>query len=185
VSGLIILIERPIRVGDTVTVGAFSGTVSRIRMRSTTITDWGRKEVLVPNKAFLTDTLVNWTLSNPMTRLIINVGVAYGSDPALVHRVLLETSEANSLVLKEPAPVVLFMEFGDHALNFEVRVFVRKLTDRFPLTHELHMAIMRAFQERGTGKWLILTFSLQPIFRRPATTLCSAPSKKPCAMMPE
>jgi potassium efflux system protein len=147
VSGLIILIERPIRVGDTVTVGAFSGTVSRIHMRSTTITDWDRKEVLVPNKAFLTDTLVNWTLSDPITRLIINVGVSYGSDPALVHRVLSETCEANPLVLKEPAPVVLFMEFGDSALNFEVRVFVRKLTDRFPLTHELHMAIMRAFHE--------------------------------------
>jgi potassium efflux system protein len=149
VSGLILLIERPIRVGDTVSVGTFSGTVSRIRIRSTTITDWDRKEVLVPNKTFLTDTLVNWTLSDPITRLIITVGVAYGSDPALVHRVLLETSEANPLVLKEPAPVVLFMEFGDSALNFEVRVFVRKLTDRFPLTHELHMAIMRAFREHS------------------------------------
>jgi potassium efflux system protein len=101
----------------------------------------------VPNKLFLNDTLVNWTLSDPITRLIISVGVAYGSDPALVQRVLLEVAAANPLVLNEPAPVVLFLAFGESSLNFEVRVFVRELTNRFPLTHQLHMAIEQAFRD--------------------------------------
>ncbi|HIC1043844.1 TPA: mechanosensitive ion channel domain-containing protein, partial [Escherichia coli] len=80
VSGIIILFERPVRIGDTVTIGSYSGTVSRIRIRATTVTDFDRKEVIIPNKAFVTERLINWTLSDTVTRIIIQVGVAYGSD---------------------------------------------------------------------------------------------------------
>lgn len=86
VSGLIILFERPVRIGDTVTIGTFSGTVSKIRIRATTITDFDRKEVIIPNKAFVTERLINWSLSDTVTRVVIRLGVAYGSDTDKVKR---------------------------------------------------------------------------------------------------
>jgi potassium efflux system protein len=147
VSGLIILFERPVRIGDTVTVGDVTGTVSRIRIRATTITDWDRKELVIPNKTFVTDRLINWTLSDPITRVTIKVGVAYGSDTGLTHRVLLEVAKANPLVLEEPPPAVLFLGFGESSLDFEVRIFARELADRLPLIHEMHMAIEEALRK--------------------------------------
>ena len=146
VSGLILLLERPIRVGDTVTLGNLTGTVSRIHIRATTITDWDRKEIVVPNKTFITSSLINWTLSDSITRVVIPVGVGYDSDPARVHEILLARAVAHPLVLKEPAPRVLFLAFGESALKFEVWVFVRELTNRLPLTHELHNRILEALR---------------------------------------
>ena len=149
VSGLIILLERPVRVGDTVTVGEISGVVTRIRMRATTITDWNRKELVVPNKNFITGELVNWSLSDPILRLDFLVGIAYGSDTALAHRVMLEECRQHPLVLDHPEPNVFFIGFGDNSLNFEVRVFVAETTNvsRTRITHDLHMNIDRACRE--------------------------------------
>lgn len=149
VSGIIILLERPIRVGDAVTLENFSGTVTRIRIRATTITDWDRKEIVIPNKTFITGSLINWSLSDPITRIVIPVGVAYGSNTTLVHKVLLDVAKSNPMVLDEPEPAVLFLKFGESSLNFEVRVFVRQLADRLPLTHELHDSIHRALAKHG------------------------------------
>lgn len=149
VSGLIILFERPFRIGDTVTVGSVTGTVSRIRIRATTITDWDRKELIVPNKAFITDQLVNWTLSDPVLRVIVPVGIAYGSDTALARQLLMEVATSNSRALKDPPPQVWFMGFGDSSLNFEVRVFVMGLPELLPTTHELHEGIDAAFRRHG------------------------------------
>ena len=149
VSGLIILFERPVRIGDTVTVGDITGTVSRIRIRATTITDWDRKELVIPNKAFVTDRLINWTLSDPITRVTVRVGVAYGSDTVLAHRVLREVAEANPLVLEQPPPAVLFVGFGESSLDFEVHIFVRELPNRLPLIHEMHMAIEQALRKHN------------------------------------
>jgi potassium efflux system protein len=146
-SGLIMLFERPVRIGDTVTIGDLSGTVSRMRMRATTITDWDNKEIIVPNKMFITDRLINWTLSDPITRVIIPVGIAYGSDTNLAYRVICETAEQNPIVLEEPQYQVFFLGFGESSLNFELRVFVRDLGDRLRVRHELHMAINKAFAE--------------------------------------
>ncbi len=146
VSGLIILFERPIRVGDTITVGGISGTVSRIRIRATTISDWDRKELIVPNKTFVTDRLINWTLSDPITRIVVPIGVAYGADPLEAHRIILEAIRSIPLVMEDPEPTVFFVGFGESALNFEVRVFVKELENRMPLTHELHMAIHQALR---------------------------------------
>jgi potassium efflux system protein len=144
VSGLIILFERPIRVGDTVTVGDVTGTVSRLRIRATTIIDWNNKEVIVPNKSFITDLVVNWTLSNSVTRLIVRVGVAYGSDMAKVQEVIAAAVRSVPAVLAEPVPSVLFMGFGDSSLDLEVRACISDLSKRLSTLHELHMAINTA-----------------------------------------
>ena len=146
VSGLILLFERPIRIGDTVTVGNLSGTVSRIRIRATTITDWDRKEMVIPNKMFITGQLTNWTLSDPITRIILPIGIAYGSDIKLAQKVMLQAVEANPLVLKDPEPRVFFLSFGPSSLDFEVRVFLKDLADRAPLTHELNISIEQALR---------------------------------------
>lgn len=149
VSGLIILFERPVRVGDTVTIGEVSGTVSRIQIRATTITDWDNKELIIPNQTLVVEPLINWTLSDQITRIIFMVGIAYGSDTEKVHRIMMETIAANPLVLEEPSPTVFFVGFGDSSLDFEVRVFVKERIQRMPLTHELHMALEKALRENG------------------------------------
>lgn len=147
VAGIILLFERPARVGDTVTVGTITGTVTKIRIRATTILDWDNKELIVPNKDFVTGNLVNWTLSNPNLRLIIRVGIAYGSDTRLATRLLYEVAENNPNVLRTPEPVVIFNEFGDSTLNFELRVFVDDLVMYRRLKHDLHLEIDDQFRE--------------------------------------
>ncbi|MGI9220475.1 MAG: mechanosensitive ion channel domain-containing protein, partial [Woeseiaceae bacterium] len=147
VAGLIILFERPVRVGDTVTVGQLTGTVSRVRIRATTITDWDRKEILVPNKAFITEQVVNWTLSDPITRVVIPVGVAYGSDAEQVHKVIGNTLESLPLVLQEPPPKVYFTGFGDSSLEFTIHAYLRELSDRMPMVHAIHDAILKTLRE--------------------------------------
>lgn len=149
VSGIIILFERPIRVGDTVTVGEDSGTVTRLRIRATTITDWDNKEILVPNKSFITDRVVNWTLSDPVTRLLLRVGVAYGTDEALAQKTIAEAVKSVSAVLEEPGFSVLFVGFGESSLDFEVRVFVSELSKRLPTLHALNSAINGALSRAG------------------------------------
>lgn len=151
VSGLIILLERPIRVGDTVTVGSISGVVTQIRMRATTITDWNRKELVVPNKSFITGELINWSLSDPILRLDCAVGIAYGSDTTLAHKVMLQVAKEHPLVLDQPEPNVFFLGFGDNSLNFEVRVFVSETANsaRTRTIHDLHMAIDQACRKHN------------------------------------
>ena len=149
VSGLIMLFERPIRVGDIVTVDGQSGTVSRIRMRATTITDWDNKEIIVPNKKFITDRVTNWTLTSPITRVVINVSLALGADTKLAERLMLEIACAHKLVLAKPVPTVFFTQFAESALNFELRVFVKEPADRMPVLNDLHMALNEIFQKHG------------------------------------
>ena len=147
VSGLIILFERPVRVGDTVTVGNLTGSVTKVRIRATTITDWDRKEIIVPNKSFITDQVINWTLSDPITRIVIDVGISYGSDVELAHRVMEDALKAQPLILDEPAPMVYFMGFGDSSLNFKLYVFARQLSDRLLIMHAVHEDILHALRK--------------------------------------
>ncbi|AJJ01954.1 mechanosensitive ion channel family protein [Yersinia pseudotuberculosis] len=147
VSGLIILFERPVRIGDTITIGTYSGTVSKIRIRATTITDFDRKEVIVPNKAFVTERLINWSLSDTITRIIIKVGVAYGSDLEKVKEVLLQAAHANSRVMTDPEPQVFFLNFGSSTLDHELRLYVRELRDRSYTVDELNRAIDKLCRE--------------------------------------
>jgi potassium efflux system protein len=149
VSGLVILFERPVRVGDTVTVGQLTGSVSRVRIRATTITDWDRKEIIVPNKSFITEQVINWTLSDPITRVVVPVGISYGSDVQLAHSVMEKTLQELPLVLDDPEPSVYFMGFGDSSLNFNLYVYSRQLADRLPLMHAVHEAILRALRDNG------------------------------------
>ena len=149
VSGLIILLERPIRVGDTVTLGGVSGTVARIRIRATTIVDWDRRELIVPNKEFITGQLVNWTLSDQLLRIVVSVGIAYGSDTKLAERTLLEVARACSYVVDEPAPTVVFESFGDSCLDFELRAYIASFDDYWHARHDLRMRITDAFRAAG------------------------------------
>lgn len=149
VSGLIILFERPVRVGDVVTVGTVEGRVSRIRMRATTLRDWDRREMVIPNREIITTKLINWTLSDPVTREIIQVGVAYGSNTQLTHDTLMRVATQCRWVLTDPAPRVLFRRFGESTLHFELRVFIAT-RDYWPdLIHDLNMNIERALGEAG------------------------------------
>jgi len=147
VSGLIILFERPMRVGDTVTVGDVTGTVTRIRIRATTITDWDRKELVVPNKEFITGRLINWTLSDTIIRMVFPVGIAYGSDTALAEELLVRVARQNELVLEEPKPMVIFKGFGDSALDFELRVFIPNMESYLAVWHQINMAIDGEFRQ--------------------------------------
>lgn len=147
VSGLILLFERPFRVGDVITVGDLTGRVTRIRTRATTILDFDNREIFVPNRSFITGQLLNWTLSDTTTRITIKVGVVYGSDPELVHRLLLQAAMANPLVLREPEPRSWFVAFGPSSLDFELRVFVGTLNDRLQAQSDLHREIARLLRE--------------------------------------
>jgi len=147
VSGIILLFERPIRVGDMVTIGGVTGTVARIRIRATTLVDWDRKEQIIPNRTFVTQDLTNWTLSDPITRVTLRVGVAYGSDVNKVQEILAKVASKNERVVSDPAPEVFCVGLGESSIDFEVWVFVKDLEDIMPLSHEIHASIARALTE--------------------------------------
>ena len=147
VSGLIILFEKPVRIGDVVTIGNLSGTVSRIRIRATTITDFDRKEIIVPNKVFVTDQLINWSLSDTVTRVTVKIGVAYGSDLATTRQLLYRVAKENPRVLSDPEPMVFFLSFGASTLDHELRIHVRELADRNPVIDEINRRIDELFRE--------------------------------------
>jgi potassium efflux system protein len=160
ICGLIVLFERPFRVGDTVTIGDINGTVSRIRIRATTVVDWDRKELIVPNKEFIVGRLINWSLSDKNIRIRIPVGIAYGSDTKLAEELLVQTARKNPRVLSEPVPEAIFMGFepvpeaifmgfGDNSLDFELRVYINGIENWWPMLHELNVAIDNAFKEAG------------------------------------
>jgi potassium efflux system protein len=149
ISGLIILIERPVRVGDVVTVGDVSGTVSRVQIRATTIRTWDRTELLVPNKEFVAGRVLNWSLSDEITRLYLTVGIAYGSDVEKALRLIEEAAKEHPEVIADPAPFVTFEAFGDNALVLGLRCFVQDLEIRLQTLTDLHRAINRKFQDAG------------------------------------
>lgn len=149
VSGLILLFERPIRMGDTVTVGEVEGSVSRIQMRATTVTDWNRKEIVIPNKEFVTGRIINWSLSDQIIRVVVRVGVAYGSDTRRAKEILLQVAARDTRVLDTPRPKAFFLEFGDSSLNLELRAFVKDIDDFMVVRDSLHDAIDDAFKKAG------------------------------------
>jgi potassium-dependent mechanosensitive channel len=149
VSGIILLFERPIRVGDTVTVGDISGKVSRIQIRATTIVDWDQKELIVPNKMFITDKVINWTLTDSVTRVVIPIGIAYDADEERALLIMKQVIEESPLILKEPEPTVYFSGFGESSLDFSLRVFVRDMEDRLPVADDIRRRIRHAFKEHN------------------------------------
>ena len=149
ISGIIILFERPVRVGDLISIDNTIGTVSRIQIRAITITDPDNFEVLVPNKAFITGTVKNWSLTTPITRLVVKVGIAYASDVGVAQKILLDIAAAEESVLESPAPTALFLGFGDSSLELELRVFVGRIEHRLATLHNLHTAVHAAFRDAG------------------------------------
>lgn len=149
VSGLILLAERPVRIGDVVTIGDVSGTVLRIQARATTVTDFENKEVIIPNKAFITGSVVNWTLTDRITRLAITIGVAYGSDIARVQGLLLGAVAVHPEVLRDPPPGVFLVAFADSAITFQISAYVDSLDKRQRVQHELSLAVERVLREGG------------------------------------
>jgi potassium efflux system protein len=149
ISGLILLFERPIRVGDLVTVGNVTGTVSKIRIRATTILNWDRQELIIPNKNFITGEFINWTLTDTVNRIRIEVGIAYGSDVAKALGLMLEAALEHPEVLAEPKPQVTFEGFGDNALLLVLRAYLGALDNRLATITELHQAIYTKFHAAG------------------------------------
>jgi small-conductance mechanosensitive channel len=150
VSGLIILFERPFRVGDVLDVGGQRGTVTSVGLRASILQLWDGTETLIPNSTLLENNLTNWTYSNRKVRFTVSVGAAYGSDPRLVIQLLNEVAERHGLVEKEPKPQVLFTEFGDSTLTFELRFWVDVTrANAAQVSSDLRMMIAGAFAEHG------------------------------------
>lgn len=150
ICGLVILFERPIKVGDRIVVGEVEGDVVHIGSRSTTVVSNDNISIIVPNSSFITENVVNWSHNDRKVRFRIPVSVAYGTDLALVERVLLEVAAANPDVLENPAPGVRLMEFGDSGLGFELRVWSTTLIQkRGLLTSSLNVAIYQTFREHN------------------------------------
>ncbi len=149
VAGLILLYERPIRLGDVVTVGEVSGRVTKIKIRATTVHQFNNHELIVPNKEFITGQLINWTLSDNIIRSEVLVGIAYGSDTQLAKKILLKVAQDHPKVLKTHKPDVLFTAFGSSSLDFKLRCFVAGYDDLIPTQSELHFQVNDAFAEAG------------------------------------
>jgi len=172
VSGLIILFERPVRIGDIVTIDNVSGKVSRIQIRATTITDFDRKEYIVPNKEFVTGRVLNWTLSDKTNRIKIDVGVGYGNDTMLARALLVKVARENTSVMDDPEPIATFEGFGDSCLMLSLRCFIPGLDGRLQVVTDLHEAIDREFKVQG----LEIAFPQQDIHIRSVASIPVASS---------
>jgi potassium-dependent mechanosensitive channel len=149
VSGLILLFERPIQLGDTIEIGALIGDVRRIGVRSSTIRTWEGAEVIVPNGNLISDQIINWTLSDRHRRIDLAVGVAYGSDPQRVLDLLLEVARADPATLPEPPPVALFLGFGDSSLDFSLRFWTSHFESWFVVKSDVAVSVHAALREAG------------------------------------
>ena len=174
VSGLILLIERPIRIGDVVTIDGVTGTISRIQIRATTIVDLENKEFVVPNKEFVTGRLLNWTLSNKSIRVVIEVGVAYGTDTDKARKILADVAYQHPDVQNDPEPIATFDGFGDSSLNLALRCYLPDVSQRLKTITELHEQINQAFAKGG----IEIPFP-QLDLHLPANSVATAPVSTP------
>jgi potassium-dependent mechanosensitive channel len=149
VSGIILLFERPIRAGDTVEIDGEWGTIKKIGLRSTVVVTFTQSELIVPNADLVSQKVTNWTLTNPMTRMAIPVGVAYGSDVQKVLEILTGTGHVHPAIVDEPPPMALFTGFGDSSLDFELRIWVSDISFRLLAKSAVLSEIDRRFREEG------------------------------------
>jgi len=149
VSGLILLYERPIRVGDVIEVGTASGTVTHIGIRSSTIKTFQGAEVVLPNSNLVSNQLTNWTLSDQVRRVEIDVGVAYGSDVVKVQEILLLAARGHVDVLSDPAPLALFTGLGDSALTFQLRFWTAQFGQYVTTGSEVRTAVVEKLGAAG------------------------------------
>lgn len=149
ISGLIILFEKPIRIGDTVTIRNLTGTITKINTRATTLSDWDRKEIIVPNKAFITEQFTNWSLSDPVTRVVLTVPAPAEANSQEVTQLLLHAAKNSSLVLDNPAAEAYLIDIQQGIQIFELRVYASEMGHRMPMRHELYQNILAGFQQHS------------------------------------
>lgn len=149
ISGLIILFEKPIRIGDTVTIRDLTGSITKINTRATTISDWDRKEIIVPNKAFITEQFINWSLSDSVTRVVLTVPAPADANSEEVTQLLYTAAERCSLVIDNPPPEVFLVDLQQGIQLFELRIYAAEMGHRMPLRHEIHQLILAGFREHG------------------------------------
>ncbi|MGQ9498766.1 MAG: mechanosensitive ion channel family protein [Dissulfurimicrobium sp.] len=152
VSGLILIFEKPIKKGDWIVAGGTEGHVKRIGVRSTVVRTFDNADTIIPNSELISNQVTNWMLDERSGRVRINIGIAYGSDTALVKRLLLDVVHAHPDVIKDgslPPPKVWFMEFGDSSLNFQLNFYIKNINDRFDVRSDIMFDIDRLFRENG------------------------------------
>jgi len=170
VSGIILLIERPIKAGDWVEIGGVHGTVKKVNVRSTAIQTFDRSTMFVPNADLISGTVTNWTHSNNHGRIIVGVSVAYGSDAREVETVLQEVAESHKMLMRRPAPYVVFKNFGADGLDFEIRGVLRDVNSILTVASDLRFEIYRRFEEAG----IEIPFAQRDIHIRNAAELGAA-----------
>jgi len=146
VCGLIMLFERPVKVGDSIQLGSEFGQIKKVGLRATVVQTYDNSEIVVPNSDLITNQVTNWTLAERKSRIKIPIGVAYGSDVSRVMQTLLACAQEHALVLQTPAPKTLFIGFGDSSLDFELRAWVKDFDDRAQVGSELRMEIDKRFR---------------------------------------
>ena len=149
VSGLILLVERPIKVGDWIVVGADQGLVKDIRVRATEIETFDRSSVVIPNSELISNRVMNWTLKERSGRGIIKIGVSYGADVEKVREILFEMADSRREILTYPAPQVVFMDFGASSLDFELRYFLRDIGDVVAVASSIRFELVQRFRDEG------------------------------------
>ena len=149
VSGLILLFERPIKVGDWIVTASGEGTVKNISVRSTEIETFNRSSIIVPNSELISSTVTNWTHKDKIGRIIVNVGVSYGADPEHVVQILKRCASEHALVVRYPEPYVVWQNFGASSLDFELRAYLGDISTGLQTRSELRFAIFKAFKEEG------------------------------------
>lgn len=150
VSGIIILFERPIKIGDRIEVGNVTGDVVKISMRSTTVLTNDNISIIVPNSEFISSTVINWSHTDRKVRFNYPVGVSYKEDPEIVKKILMEVAEQNDGILKDPAPDVLLHEYGDSSINFILRVWTSEyIAQPAVLKSQIYYSIFKKFKEVG------------------------------------
>ena len=176
VSGLIILAERPIAIGDRVEMGEVAGLVTKINLRSTTIVTNDNITIIVPNSDFITNKVTNWSYGDPTVRIRLPVGVAYGTDTERLRRVLLEVANGHTMVLREPAPELFFSGFGDSSLNFELGVWTAEMAAKpRRFRSELYYAIERKLRENQ----IEIPFPQRDLHLRSGSFMVQAPNMAP------
>jgi len=174
ISGIIILFERPVKLGDRVEVDGIAGNIVKISARATTIITNDNISIIVPNSDFINEKVINWSLNDTLIRFNFPVGVSYKEDPANIKKLLLEVAVATDGVLKEPSPDVLFEEFADSSLNFNLRVWSREFSDKPKvLKSKLYYAIFEKFKEHN----IEIPFPQRDIHVIPPTALPENPQK--------
>jgi potassium efflux system protein len=153
VSGLILLTERPIRVGDSIVVKGEEGWVRRVRVRATEIETFDRASVIIPNSEFITGVVKNWTRANRLGRIVVKVGVSYETDPDRVRDILTDIANAHPQIVQTPPPAAYLVAFGETSLEFELRCVVAEVEKGLSVRSELHYAIIQKFREAGIGRF--------------------------------